>query len=80
MKSLKNPFKETYYWLKGEFLDLKGLQEAVSGRETVVRKLAEAESKKRSDQVELEKLTQGKTTLKSLFKSKSGKEAEITNL
>lgn len=49
IKSLKNPFKESYYWLKGELLDLKGLQEAVAGREAVVRKLAEAESKKRSD-------------------------------
>ena len=26
IKSLKNPFKEGYYWLKGELLDLKGLQ------------------------------------------------------
>lgn len=26
IKSLKNPFKEAYYWFKGELLDLKGLQ------------------------------------------------------
>ena len=25
IKSLKNPFKEAYYWFKGELLDLKGL-------------------------------------------------------
>jgi uncharacterized protein YukJ len=25
MKSLKNPYKEAYYWYKGELLDLKGL-------------------------------------------------------
>jgi len=80
IKSLKNPFKEGYYWLKGELLDLKGLQQAMAGRDAVVRKLADAESKKRSDIVEHEKLSQGKTTLKSLFKSKSGKESEIANL
>jgi hypothetical protein len=77
---LKNPYKEAYYWLKGELLDLKGLQQAMAGREAVVKKLADAEAKRRSDQVEHEKLTQGKTTLKSLFKSKSGKESEIANL
>ena len=80
IKSLKNPFKEGYYWLKGELLDLKGLQQAMAGRDAVVRKLADAESKTRSDIVEHEKLSQGKTTLKSLFKSKSGKESEIANL
>lgn len=29
----KNPFKEAYIWLKGELLDLKGLNEALYGRE-----------------------------------------------
>jgi septal ring factor EnvC (AmiA/AmiB activator) len=80
MSTLKNPYKEAYYWLKGELLDLKGLQYAISGRETVVKMLSATESKKRSDQSEAEKLQQGKTTLKSLFKSKSSKESEITNL
>lgn len=79
-KFFKNPYKEAYYWLKGELLDLKGLQQAITGRDNVVRKQSETESKKRSDQVEMEKLSQGKTTLKSLFKSKSGKESEIANL
>ena len=77
---MKNPYRETYYWLKGELLDLSGLQQAMQGREAVVKKLSEAEAKKRSDQVEHEKLSQGKTTLKSLFKSKSGKETEIAHL
>jgi hypothetical protein len=45
IKSLKNPFKEGYYWLKGELLDLKGLQQAMAGRDAVVRKLADAEDK-----------------------------------
>lgn len=79
-KSLRNPFKDAYYWLKGELLDLKGLNEALAGRETVVKQQSAAESKRRSDQQELEKLNQGKTTLKTLFSSKSSKEAGILNL
>ena len=76
----KNPYKDSYLWLKGELLDLRGLNEALLGREQVVKQQSSAESKKRSDQQELEKLTQGKTTLKSVFKSKSSKENDILNL
>lgn len=79
-KQWKNPFKEAYYWLKGELLDLKGLNESLLGREQVIKQLASTEQKKRADQVELEKLTQGKTTIKSIFKSKSSKESDILNL
>jgi len=50
---------------------------AIKGREDVIRRLAETESKKRDEQEELDKLTMGKTTLKSFFKSKEGKENDI---
>ena len=36
-KAWKNPFRDAYYWLKGELLDLKGLNEALLGREQVVK-------------------------------------------
>lgn len=42
--------------------------------------LSATESKKRTDQHELEKLSQGKKTIKSIFKSKSSKENDILNL
>jgi len=32
-KKWKNPYKDAYYWLKGELLDLKGINEALLGRE-----------------------------------------------
>lgn len=79
-KLWRNPFREAYIWLKGELLDLKGLNEALLGREQVVKQQSATESKKRNDQYELEKLSQGKTTLKSIFKSKSSKENDILNL
>lgn len=50
---------------------------AIKGRDDVIRRLAETESKKRGEQEELDKLTMGKTTLKSFFKSKEGKENDI---
>lgn len=50
---------------------------AIKGRDDVIRRLAETESKRRDEQEELDKLTMGKTTLKSFFKSKEGKENDI---
>ena len=79
-KSMRNPFKDSYYWLKGELLDLKGLKSALEGRENVVKMQSSTESKKRSDQQELDKLSQGKSTLKTFFKSKSSKESDILTL
>lgn len=79
-KQQKNPFRDAYYWIKGELLDLKGLKSALEGRENVVKQQSATESKKRSDQQELDKLSQGKTTLKSFFKSKSSKESDILTL
>lgn len=32
-KSWKNPFRDAYLWIKGELLDLKGINEALLGRE-----------------------------------------------
>ena len=79
-KRWKNPYKDAYYWLKGELLDLKGINEALLGREQVVKQQSACESKKRSDQAELDKLNQGKTSIKNIFKSKSSKLSEITKL
>ena len=36
-KQWKNPFRDAYLWLKGELLDLRGLNEALLGREQVVK-------------------------------------------
>ncbi len=79
-KALRNPHREAYLVLKGELLDLNGMADALSGREQVVKMQSNTESKKRSDQAELEKLSQGKTTLKSIFKSSKSKENDILNL
>lgn len=79
-KGWKNPYKDAYIWLKGELLDIKGIADALSGREFVVKQQYGTESKKRNDQQELEKLSLGKKTLKTFFKSKTSKESDIVTL
>lgn len=76
----KNPYRDAYIWIKGEFLDVQGMYDAIQGREGVMKALIATEQKKKDDTKNQEKLAQGKTTLKTLFKSKTQKENKILNL
>ncbi len=49
----------------------------MKAREEVEKRKLEIESQKRDDEEELDKLQNGKTTLKSFFKSKTGKQEDI---
>jgi hypothetical protein len=80
MANYKNPFAETAIWIKGEMLDIQGMIDAMRGRELVMKAQLSTESKKRDNQEELEKLSLGKTTLTSFWKSKESKEKSILNL
>ncbi len=66
--------------MKGEYLDVLGMIECLNGREQIMKFQITAEEKKRSDLKELEKLSAGKTTMKSLFSSKAKKEGSILTL
>lgn len=79
-EKLTNPFLEFYNWITGEIMDVEALQEAIQGRDRTYKTKQNIDSKKRSDTDELNKLNQGKKTLKTLFKSSSGKQAKITDL
>lgn len=76
----KNPFLEAALWIRGEMLDIAGMLNALKGRELVAKRQQVCESKKRDDQDELEKLSQGKTTLKSFYKGAAAKEQDKLNL
>jgi len=65
---------EAALWIRGEMLDIAGMLNALKGRELVAKRQQVCESKKRDDQDELEKLSQGKTTLKSFYKGAAAKE------
>lgn len=36
-KGWTNPYRDAYIWIKGELLDIKGISDALIGRETVVK-------------------------------------------
>lgn len=48
-QTFKNPFRDAFIWLKGELLDLKGLNDALLGRDSVIRAQANMEQKRLAD-------------------------------
>lgn len=79
-KDLSNPFLDFHQWILGEIADVEALQEAIHCRDKTIQHKGKLESKKKSDQEELNKLEAGKKTIKTLFKSTSGKQTKITTL
>jgi hypothetical protein len=53
------------------------MYDAIQGRELCMKQQLITEQKKRDDEKELTKLSEGKTTMKSFFKSKSQKESNV---
>lgn len=75
----KNAFSDIFILLRGEILDTKGMVDAMNGREMQQKIHTKMMEKKREKQEELDKMTLGKTTLKSFFKSKNTIEKDILN-
>lgn len=73
----RNPFNEAWMALRGEVLDLKAMMNAMQGRTNQELLTVKTESRQRDKKTELEKMTLGKTTLKSFFKTKSKVQKDI---
>lgn len=79
-KKLDNPYRNFKHWIKEEIIDFHALVEAIAQRELLESLKNKTENKKRSSQSTLDKLSSGKKTLKTFFKSSSQKAVDITNL
>lgn len=69
-----------YHWIRGELADVEAAQEAVAGKDRVVQTKIKLENRKKAEQTELDSLTAGKKTFKTIFKSASGKNSRISEL
>lgn len=78
--NLKNPYHDFHTWVRGECDDIEALYEAIKGRDRIAEMRNNLDKKKKSDAGSLDKLNQGKKTLKTMFKGQSGRQVEITNL
>ena len=57
--------------LRNELLNIKAMMNAMQGRTSQEVLMTKTEARQREKKTELEKMTLGKTTLKSFFKSKN---------
>ena len=69
--ALRNPYIDLYHWVKGELYDLEAVRVSVQVRADVLANTRKLEEKKASTQKDLESVSQGKTTVTTLFKNSS---------
>lgn len=79
-RKVSNPFIRFKYWVKEEIIDLNALIEAIGHKNSLESRKLKLETRIKNSNNELEKLNAGKKTLKTIFKTQSGKANTITNL
>jgi hypothetical protein len=78
--TVRNPFKHVRNWIKGEMLEIQCVLESISRKEGVEANRSKAVSNVKNSKETVDKMNQGKFTLKGLFKSQSGRAAETQNI
>ena len=77
---LQNSFNSTFYWVKGQVADVKAMRDALVSRDNILQVIQKIKAKKLSVQKELDNSVNGRTTLKTFFKSSNEKQSYNTAL
>lgn len=67
--NLKNPYFNVYHWVKGEIFDIDSIMGAVTCKERIEKSRMAKEKSKKSTQENLDNVTTGRKTVKTLFKN-----------
>lgn len=67
--NLKNPYFNIYHWVKGEIFDIDSIMAAVSIKDKIEKTRLAKEKTKKSTQENLDNVTTGRKTVKTLFKN-----------
>lgn len=68
-ENLKNPYLNMYHWVKGEIFDIESINNSLSIKDRIQEKIGKTVRKKQSTQENLDNLTTGRKTVKTLFKT-----------
>lgn len=79
-KAQRNPYRDAYIWIKGEYLDLQGMLDCLQGREVVMKHQLECEKKIVTSQNKVDSLKANKMSMTTFWKSKSTKEKDALNI
>lgn len=78
--SVKNPFEKMKFWIKQEILDFEAMIKAIEGIDKLNKEKEKLISKIASSRKEMQKLEDGKKSLKHIFKSQTGRHNKISEL
>ena len=68
-EQLKNPYVSLYHWVKGEIFDIEAINNSLSVKDKIQEKIGKTVKKKQNTQENLDNLTTGRKTVKTLFKT-----------
>lgn len=68
-ENLKNPYFNIYHWVKGEIFDIESIMSAVTIKDKIDKTRLAKEKSKKSTQENLDNVTTGRKTVKTLFKN-----------
>lgn len=80
VENLKNTFTDLYHWSKGEIYDLSALKAAIEAREGYVKNDKKLQQKKKDTQKDLDNVTAGKKSMRTLLKNQSDTGAMVTTI
>ena len=68
-ENLKNPYHGMYHWIKGEIFDIEAVVRALDTKDKIQATINKQEKKKKSTQEDLDNVTTGRKTVKTMFKN-----------
>ena len=78
--NMKNPYFNIFHWCKGELFDIEAVNNAIDVKDKIQQSIEKAEKKKRSTQGDLDNLTTGRKTVKTMFKSQNDAGAMVNKI
>jgi hypothetical protein len=78
--SLKNPYFNLYHWCKGELFDIISVNNALTQKDKIQERIGKNEKKKRSRQDDLDNVTTGRKTVKTMFKNQADTGAMVDKI
>ena len=68
-ENMKNPYFNIYHWVKGEIFDIEAVNNAITKKDKIQAQIQGFEKKKKGTQENLDNVTTGRKTVKTLFKN-----------
>ena len=80
ISSTRNPFIGLYFWVKSEMMDLDAMEHWINERNRLIELRQKIITKQKTCEGRLDNLASGKTTLRTIFNSKTTKENKADTL